>query len=160
MKTDMNKLFSSSAVNSDYSENKQDKIELISCPRKDMTCKQLLSVVNQCYVVSEHYLRERDYDRSIDTLKSAFYKTTELVEQPCSKCAALFRSTITESLENIHDELGKMSRGIFSKKRYQTSFLMSENVLKEFDRVKQSNIFPLSKSKDLFIGNYLDKKVS
>jgi hypothetical protein len=160
MKANMNKLSSFSAINSGYSQNTQDKIELLSCPRKDMTCKQLLSVVNQCYVESEHYLREKDYDRSIGTLKSAFYKTTELVEQPCSKCAALFRSTITESLGNIHDDLERMSKGIFSKKRYQSSFMMSERILKELEQVTQSNIFPLNRSKDLFIGNYLKKKVS
>jgi hypothetical protein len=160
MKANMNKLFSFSASDSEYFYDKQDKIELLSCPRKEMMCKEHLSLVNKCYVEAEHYRKEKDYERSIDTLKSAFYKTTELVDQSCSKCAELFRSTITESLENVHCELEKMSTGIFSKKRYQSSYLMADNILKEFENVRLFNTFQLHRSKDRFIGNYPKRKVS
>jgi hypothetical protein len=160
MKASIKRFFSFSETDSDYFHGKQDKIELLSCPRKDMICKKQLSVVNKCYVESEHYLREKDFERSIDTLKSAFYKTTELEDQPCSKCAAFFRSTITESLENIHSELEKMSAGIFSKKCYQSSYIMAGNILKEFENVRLFNTFQIHRSKDPFVGNYLKKKVS
>lgn len=160
MKANIKRLFSLSALDSDYFNNKQDKIELLSCPGKGMICKEHLSVVNKCYVESEHYQREKDYTKSIETLKSAFYKTTELVESPCNKCATVFRSTITESMENLHVELEKMSTGIFGKKRYQSSYIMADTVLREFENFKISNTIQLKGTKERFIGNYLKRHVS
>lgn len=160
MKTNMRKLFSLSAVDSEYFNDSQDKIQLVSCPRKEMICKEHLAIVNKCYVESEQYRRDKEYDRTIDTLKSAFYKTTELIDQPCSKCAVLFRSTITESMENIHVELERISSGLFGKKRLHSSYIMAANVLKEFENVKLCNTIQLLESKEPFIGNYIKKNVS
>lgn len=160
MKTKMRKLFSLSEVDSEYFNDSQDKIQLVSCPRKEMICKEHLAVVNKCYVESEQFRRDKDYDRTIDTLKRAFYKTTELLDQPCTKCAMLFRSTITESLENIHGELEKMSTGLFGKKRFHTNSIMAANVLKEFENVKLCNTLQRHKSKERFIGKYLNRHVS
>lgn len=160
MKANMRKLFSLSVADSECFNDSQDKIQLVSCPRKEMICKVHLAMVNKCYVESEQYRRDKDYDRTIDTLKSAFYKTTELIDQPCSKCALLFRSTITESLENIHGELEKMSTGLFGKKRFHSYSIMAANVLKEFENVKLCNTFNLHEPKERFIGNYLKRHVS
>jgi hypothetical protein len=160
MKTNMKKLFSFSASDAEYLNEKQDKIELVSCPRKGIICQEHLAVVNKCYVESEHYMKERDFERSIDTLKSAFYKTTELVESPCLKCASLFRSTITETMVDMHKELGKLSTGIFSKKRYQTSYQLAGKVLNEFENVTICNNLQLDESKRRYIGNYRQKNVS
>ena len=156
----MRKPFSFSALNAEKSCNQQDKIELVSCPNKDMICKEHLAVVNKCYMISEQYRKDKNFNLSIEELKSAFYKTTELNELPCSKCAALFRSTITESLEDIHTELKKMSSGIFGSKRYQPSLLMSESVLKEFESIKLCNTIHMNNPGEHYIGNYLKKKVS
>lgn len=156
----MRKLFSFSALNAENPVNKQDKIELVSCPNKDMICKEHLSVVNKCYILSEQYLKDKNFQLSIEELKSAFYKTTELNELPCSKCAALFRTTITDSLEEIHTELEKMTSGIFGSKRYQSSLLMSESVLKEFESIKLCNTIQMNKPGEHYIGNYFKKKVS
>jgi hypothetical protein len=156
----MRRLFSFSETETENFNVKKEKIEVVSCPRKEMVCKEHLSVVNKCYNESELYRRERDFQRSIDILKSAFYKTTELKELPCSKCAVLFRSTITESLKNIHDELGKMTTGIFGNNRYQYSFNMAVEVLKELEKVGISNAFQFKESNERFLGNYLNKKVS
>jgi hypothetical protein len=160
MKANMSKLFSSSAIDSEYLNSNQDKIQLVSCPRKEMICKEHLVVVNKCYVESEQYRRDKNFQQSIDTLKSAFYKTTELKDQPCSKCAVLFRSTITESMENIHDELKKMTTGIFGNKHYQPSLILAENTIKEFENVKICNTFHLHETKERYIGNYLKRHVS
>lgn len=156
----MRKPFSFSALSDEKIDNKQDKIELVSCPNKDVICKEHLSVVNKCYMISEQHRKDKNFNLSIEELKSAFYKTTELNELPCSKCAALFRSTITESLEEINTELKKMSSGIFGSKRYQSSLLMSENVLKEFENIKLCNTIQMNKPDEHYIGNYLKKKVS
>jgi hypothetical protein len=160
MKTNLKKLFSFSASDAEYLNEKQDKIELVSCPRKGIICQEHLAVVNKCYVESEHYRKEKDFEKSIDTLKSAFYKTTELVESPCSKCATLFRLTITESMENMHNELEKMSTGIFGKKRYQPSYHYAGKVLSEFENVTICNTLQLDESKKRYIGSYPKKNVS
>jgi len=118
-----------------HSNGKPDKIELVSCPLKDILCKGHLSEVNKSYLESEQFLRERDFQRSIETLKNAFYKTTGLVEHPCANCAQLFRSTIIESMVNIHNELSSMTKGIFGNKRYQSSYIKADNALKEFGNV-------------------------
>ena len=156
----MRKLFSSSALDTERLNNKQDKIELVSCPNKEMICQEHLSVVNKCYMISEQHRKDKNFNLSIEELKSAFYKTTELNELPCSKCAALFRSTITESLVNIHNELERMSKGIFGSKRFHSSLLMSESVLSEFENIKLCNTIQMNKSGEHYIGNYLKKKVS
>jgi hypothetical protein len=160
MKTNFKRLFSFSGSDTDYLHEKQDKIELLGCPRNGIICQEHLAVVNKCYVESEHYRKEKDFDRSIDTLKHAFYKTTELVESPCSKCASLFRLTITESMENIHNELESMATGIFGKKRYQTSYAYAGKVLKEFEDVTICNTLQMGESKKRYIGDYPKKNVS
>ena len=160
MKTNLKNIFSFSASDAEYLNEKQDKIELLSCPRNGRICHEHLAVVNKCYVESDHYRKEKDYERSIDTLKNAFFKTTELVESPCSKCATLFRSTITESLENIHSELESMSTGIFGKKRYQTGYQHAVKVLREFENVTICNSLQLDESKKRYIGSYPQKNVS
>jgi hypothetical protein len=160
MKANLKRVFSFSASDTEYLNEKQDKIELLSCPRNGIICQEHLVVVNKCYVESEHYRKERDFERSIDTLKSAFYKTTELVESPCSKCASLFRLTITESMENMHNELENITTGFFGKKRYQASYLLAGKVLREFENVTICNTLQLNESKKRYIGGYPQKKVS
>jgi hypothetical protein len=160
MKTNFKKLFSFSAPDADYLNEKQDKIELLGCPRNGKICQEHLAVVNKCYVESEHYRKEKDFERSIETLKNAFYKTTELVESPCSKCASLFRSTITESMENLHNELQNMTTGIFAKKRYHPGYVLAAKVLKEFEDVTICSTIQLDKTKERYIGDYLKKNVS
>ena len=160
MKATMNNLFSFSGTETEYFNDSSDKIEVLSCPRKEMICQEQLSVVNRCYVQSEQSMRDKDFYRSIDTLKEAFYKTTELVDLPCNKCAKLFRSTITESVEDLHDELKKMTSGILGNKSYQSSLKKSVDVLNEFAKIKLLDTFKSNESKKRFIGNYLKQKVS
>ncbi|HSO85928.1 MAG TPA: hypothetical protein VLQ91_05210 [Draconibacterium sp.] len=156
----MKRLFSLSESDSEYLNIEQDKIELVSCPRKEMICKEHLSVVNECYVISEQHRRDKNFQLSIEILKNAFYKTTELSEPPCSKCSVLFRSTITESVERIQDELEKMTTGIFGSKRYLSSLLLANNVLKELENVSLCNTVQLNRPKERSIENYLKKRVS
>lgn len=154
MKAIMKRLFSFSAT--ENISDIKEKIELVSCPLKEMMCRFHLSVVNNSYLQSEQYRKEKDYHKSIDTLKSAFNKTTELMDHPCTRCARLYRSNIVESLENIHVELEKMSTGIFGNKRYQSSYLKAEKFLTEFGNLGLGNKFQLNESKEQFLGNYLN----
>lgn len=154
MKAIMKRLFSFSAT--ENISDIKEKIELVSCPLKEMMCRFHLSEVNNSYLQSEQYRKEKDYHKSIDTLKSAFNKTTELMDHPCTRCARLYRSNIVESLENIHVELEKMSTGIFGNKRYQSSYLKAEKFLTEFGNLGLGNKFQLNESKEQFLGNYLN----
>jgi hypothetical protein len=156
----MSRLFSFSEAETDCFNDNQDKIELVSCPRTKMICQKQLSFVNKCFKESEQYVRDKDFNRSIDTLKDAFYKTAELDQLPCAKCAALFRSTINESVESIHDELEGMISGLFGNKSYKSNLAKAANVLDEFEKVELHESFRANKSKRHFIGDYLNKQVS
>ncbi|MBA4411467.1 MAG: hypothetical protein Q8S54_04090 [Bacteroidota bacterium] len=111
-----------------------DKIELLKCPKEGIGCEDHRLVINRDYCASQNYMHDKDYSRSILALKNAFHKTTELNETSCLNCARLFRSTITESLEYIHEDLLNMSTGILGTKRFQSSFELAVNVLMEMKR--------------------------
>lgn len=112
-------------------KKQQIKIELLVCQAGGHNCKEHLKVINQRYSEATFYHSEKDYLSSIESLKSAFFKTIELNQESCVKCAGLFRSTITQSLQNINKELQNLTTGLFSKKRYQKSYIASRDVLNE-----------------------------
>ena len=155
MKTNKSMLFSLTVSDSDYFNDAQNKIELVSCPGKDMKCKGQLSVINKCYSESEKFRREKNYQSSIEKLKYAFYITLDLKECQCLKCTKLFRSTITESLENIHGELESMTKGIFGNNHYRPSYLKAEIVLKEFENLGLSETLHLNITNDGISDNHL-----
>ena len=161
MKSTTKRLFSNSAENTEYYYNAQSKIELLSCPNNKSICQEHLAVVNKCYIESEQAIRDKDYPKAIESLKDAFYKTTELVDISCLNCAKLFRSTIIESVEDLHTELEKMTSGFFGrKKRHQTSYQKAIEILNEFEQFKFHDTFKTNENKKRYIGNYLKQKVS
>lgn len=130
-----------SGTNKGDNNARPGKIELLDCQFGGEKCKEHLSVVNENYLEFQEYRKGKEYEKSIAALKNAFDKTTELQEDSCLKCAALFRATITESLENIHDELQRMSTGIFKTKRYESSCIEARNVLNEFQEKRSSDSY-------------------
>ncbi len=132
MKFQTKNAFSLSVMDNEYLNDYEEKIELLSCPSGGMSCKEQLSVINNRFLESYGYHRDKNYTGSIESLKSAFDETKDLKESRCTNCAKLFRSTITESLEKIHDELKEMSTGIFKTKKYQASYVMAGNTLRNF----------------------------
>ncbi|RIH65625.1 hypothetical protein D1164_08130 [Mariniphaga sediminis] len=112
------------------------KIEVMDCQNNGEKCKEHLAVINENYLESYQYLEGKNFRESIASLKNAFEKTHELQDTTCLKCAQLFRDTITESLEDIRDELQKMSTGIFKTKRYQSSYDEACDVLEELKKGK------------------------
>lgn len=112
----------------------QDKIELLVCNSGSQNCKEHLSVINKCYADAHIFQLEKDYLNSIESLKSAFYKTTNLQEASCLKCADFFRSTIAKSIENINDELQNLTSGLISNKRYLLSYEKSRTVLNDINK--------------------------
>jgi len=135
-------LFSISVPESKYFNDKQDKIELVSCPRVGKECVKHLSIINKSFLDSSRNMRNKEYARSIEVLKGAFYRTNELHEPSCTKCAEFFRSTIIQSLENIHGDLQKMSVGLFSRKRYQYSYVLATSILDELKKENRNPIAP------------------
>jgi hypothetical protein len=124
--------FSPSQKDTGSLNNNQNKIELLACPHAGKDCKHHLSLINDRFSESFVSKRNKNFQGSIEALKYAFIKTNELQDSTCMKCAELFRSTITQSLENIHEELHHMSTGIFGRKRYQASYRLAGNVLEDF----------------------------
>ncbi len=78
------------------------------------------------------------------------------MDHPCTRCVRLYRSNIVESLENIHGELEKMSSGVFGNKRFHSSYIKADNLLKEFENVGLDYKFQLNETKGQFLGNYLN----
>jgi hypothetical protein len=124
-------LFSSSKKDSEHNREQQNKFEVLTCNVLSESCKKHLVVINECYIEANKYHLEKDYLNTIESLKNAFFRTNQLNENSCLKCANLFRSTITESIENIHGELQNLTTGLFRKKCYQKSFIASCDVLNE-----------------------------
>lgn len=113
-----------------------EKIELLSCPLDGINCKEHRMVINRDFYESQDYLLNKDYPRSILALKNAFHKTAELQKASCLNCAELFRNTITQSLENIHDDLHLMSTGMFGNNRFHSSLELAGSVLKEMKQAE------------------------
>jgi len=113
---------------------KQDKIELLVCNSGSQNCKEHLLTINKCYIEANNYHLEKDYLNYIESLKNAFFMTSGLQEASCLKCADFFRSTITKSLENINEELQKLTTGLISNNRYVLSYNKSCTVLNDFKK--------------------------
>lgn len=112
-------------------EEGQEKFELISCPLNGKYCNDVRSEMNKSYAASVDFRRGKEFEKSLDALENAYDKTMELPESPCAACTAFFRSTITESVANIHGELEGMSKGLFSTNRYQSSCEKAKETLNE-----------------------------
>jgi hypothetical protein len=120
-------------------DKKQDPIELLFCPQKKegSNCMEHRAVINQSILASRRHVINKEYQVSIAELKTAFYKTSELQDATCLQCASLFRSTIIQSMEHIHEDLRKMTTGFFKAKRYLPTFELADEVLTEFKKHSQ-----------------------
>ncbi len=160
MKKILNKWFGISVVDTEYLNTKQDKIELVSCKLKDLQCEKLIPVINESYVEVTQFRLDKDYQRSIEALKNAYFKTLELKQSSCFKCADFFRSMIIESLENIYLELEKLNTGYYRKNHFQTSYVTAGIVIDEikshYKNLKLKNV----DDRKHFISQYSKRYVS
>lgn len=116
-----------------YFDKNQNKFELAVCPYEGVDCRTTIDIINEKFVISYWCRLNKDFQNSIEALRSAYLTSTELKNTTCANCVIFFRTTITRSLENIHDELQKMSTGILRTNRYQKSYEMAGSLLKEFE---------------------------
>lgn len=152
----LRELFSFNVSSPEQKTDNGHNVELVSCPLREIICSVHLSAINDNIIESEKYRKSKDFDRSIETLKSAFQRSSELLNHPCTSCAHHFRSKIYESLENINDELEKKSRGLFSRKKHKSSYLKAKRVLREFKMEGANNKFQFNNSSKQFLGNHLN----
>ena len=126
--------FSLFRKDSEYFHDVQDSIELVRCPIGGINCSEHRMVINQNILASRKFILNKDYQRSIEVLKEAYYKTSDLQMASCTNCARLFRCMVTDSLQNIHDDLHKMANGLFFRNRYKASYDLACLVLAEFKK--------------------------
>jgi hypothetical protein len=115
-----------------------DKFELVNCKHNCANCKIILFQINRLYHESEQYQFGKEYQYSVMSMKKAFEKTYELILPVEQKCANIFRLTIIESLEKIHQELKRMTNGFYCSGRFKRSLIMSEETLQEFKTILSS----------------------
>ena len=123
-----------SKMDENSNDEELNKIELLGCPFGGKNCRKHLAAINKSYLDSVRHQREKNYLQAIEQLKLAYEKTDEIQQSSCLKCAALFRTTITDSLKNIHKELQKMTTGIFRNKRYEEVYNVAGHVLREWEQ--------------------------
>jgi len=132
MKGKIMELFSISANEGKYFNDEEGFIEVESCPIDVMFCTEHLAFINKRMRFSRSHWINKNYLLAIEELKLAYNKTTELNQTPCVQCADLFRSTITNSLESIQEDLNRMTTGFFRARRFQASCELANRTLKEF----------------------------
>jgi hypothetical protein len=108
------------------------KIELVHCPFHCANCQSFLYEINRLFHESEQYQIDKDYQFAVMSLKKAFEKTYEPVEPGEQQCSGQIRVIISKSLENIHQELKRMTKGFFRRGSYKGSCSMAEETIKEF----------------------------
>ena len=119
--------------------NEEKKFELVSCPLNGKYCTKVRSEMNRNYAEAMDFFKNKEFDKSIIALQNAYINTMELPVSSCSVCVDFYRSSIIESMENIHDDLKSMSTGIFKTNRYRSSYEKAQRTLAEYrDNAKKS----------------------
>jgi hypothetical protein len=155
----MNQLLSLSNTDKDYFFENQKKFDHVSCRFNGTRCKSALASINQNYTEYNYYRSIKAYSQSIIVLKNAFNKTSEINKPACKKCAEYFRATITESLEDVHSELKKMSTGIFKTKRHNLSYIEATNTLIDFKNSVHVNTIKINNQEENAFKTYAQKNV-
>jgi hypothetical protein len=155
MKARIKKLFTFSLSETEQFDN-HEIVESVNCPLKEMMCKVHLNEISNIYLESDRYRKAKDLDKSIDSLRIAFVKAAELMENPCTKCAQQLRLSLLKAMTSINLELEEIAKGIFGDKNYLPVYLKSVAVLKEFQNAKYLNTDQSDDAKGRFLGNYLN----
>ncbi|WP_430974567.1 hypothetical protein [Sunxiuqinia rutila] len=124
-------IFSRLNANRDQ-QGQYEPIQFVSCQFNGSRCVKQRETINQCLFNSYDSLINKEYDESIESLKDAYNETEEITGTPCALCAQLFRSRISDSLEQIHGELHRMTTGFFRWDVYKPSYELASSVRNEF----------------------------
>ena len=137
-------------------KSKISRNDLLNCPIAEMMCKFHLSIVDTNIIESEKLREEKNYLKSIEKLRSAFTKSTELNNHPCSRCTQSYQMIIIDMLENTQNELSDLSSGIFGNKKHKKTAQYAGEVLQEIKSAGMNKGYYLNESKDRYLGNYLN----
>lgn len=160
MKTISKRLFKLSALDSEYLNTGQNKIELVGCKYNEKNCESVINAINNGYNEALSFREDKDFPRAINVLKNTFNKTFEIQEAKCLKCSNFFRTVITNNLEDIHGELKKMSTGIFKAKRFIPSYVLASEVLDELNSANKREQMVIKKDEKKHQIQHYNKKVS
>ena len=133
----------------DYKISKKDKFELVSCSVDGIYCKNILPEINELYARSELAHINKEYQKSAELLQSAYIKTLALKKPVCTQCVDFFQTSITETMENMQEEVYDMSEGFFHTKHYGQVYE------KLFNFVRRMKLIKLNGS-----GSFLTKKAT
>ena len=132
----------------DIGSNKDDKFNFVNCSVGGYYCKRnILPEINRYYKESNVYRINKEYQKSIEFLQKAFLITQELRESCCAECVIFFQNNITETLENIRDELNEMSTGFFSTRRYKNIYIKLGDILMKLDIIGNNDSYLTSSGK-------------
>mgnify|MGYP006292224877 CR=1 FL=1 len=116
MKATIKNFFSITITEEQYFRNIKPKFEIVHCPSSKNCCEEILPSLNENYFISQQFYLDKEYQHSIEALKKTYNKTFEIDNPSCNKCAALFRSTIHQSMEDIKREQDEMSNSFFNNR--------------------------------------------
>lgn len=159
MKPKMKRFFTLSANDADYFNGEQNKIELVSCKANGHRCKSHLQIINESWSESIRLRRDKDYAKSVETLKHAYYATFDLNQDTCVKCAELFRTIILESIEGTYKELDRLSKSFFRKKHFQYSYKVVGDILEELKNVKKGDFDDEKGEKKHYLNEFVKRQV-
>lgn len=109
-----------------------EPIQFVSCQFNGSKCVNQRNKINQCLFKSHDSFVDREYDDSMEELKTAYTETLDILGSPCASCAQLFRHRITQSMEQIHGELEQMTTGFFRWDCHKPSYEVASTMINEF----------------------------
>ena len=120
-------------VNNDYTISKEEKFKLVSCSMNGIFCKDILPEINKLYAAAGLAYINKDYYESAELLQAAYVKTLVLRETACERCAEFFQTSITNTMEDMQEEVYALSVGLFQKKYYGKLYLKLCHFLKKME---------------------------
>ncbi len=144
MKVNWHKLFTLSVSDSKYFDDERVKFEYTGCNVSKKSCLNYLPKINNCFRKSDIFYTDKEFDQSLESLEKAYVIARKIKEPACLNCALFFKATVIQSIKNIYNELGNMSKGLFAIRRYQPSFVKADELLKNIKYANKVNthLFP------------------
>ncbi len=122
----------SRSTSSREKNGESEPIQFVSCQFNGSKCINQRRKINQCLFKSHGSFVDKEYDDSIEKLRAAYTETLDIMGSPCASCAQLFRSRITQSMEQIHGELERMTTGFFRWDCHKPSYEVASTMINEF----------------------------
>ena len=138
MGINLRKFFTLSVDEQEYFGDTNDKIEYTGCDKQiEKVCLTYLPAINEYFRESDRFYRIKNFDKTVEALEKAYNLAGEIKEEECLQCALFFQATVTQTLEGIHDELARMSKGLFGTRKYQPEYEKATMLLRKFKKTRE-----------------------